>query len=1129
MSLYYNSGDIIIHRGHLSFDHTGLGARTKGAAYNILHAQFKNNANGATYGTNIIDYIGTDGTDTYNTCIRLGSASGTTWITAGEGGPYMPNKVAYNDENLYLSADADIRMYTSTANDASSYNYAVLVSGTSLTTPNGNLIAGTDGNTGGERQVRVQSGAGTMYLYSQAATNGERGLYVPAHGSGAAYSIVAVDTNNVSKINANYIGVRNASATTGHGISLYNGPVNGAPTYGIMFAGTATYGTHGGVTSDWATYLTMSDTTNRGWIFRRGSTNVASIDGNGQTTLNGGLEIKGHIAGDSNSTGHGLYSGGGYHNAYNNIILHGDASTGSSGIAFVSDKGTTSINQPSDRAFIQWHAHGVTTYTAEGTAPTLATSGEANILVIGVGNDAADQVRLQTPGQTGLLHQMGANAYVIPDTGNTTGTVGGVNGPVYVNGGVITACTTYANAYVKGITPAGTTAQFWRGDNSWSNTISGGLFKITNNSNTVTIGSANANWCHFENSADIPFYFNKAIHVNGDIYYYNTKVHMSSSGFHPPKNGGIYWDPYVESASDASDVSQIIQVVGGVAGGTELRIQQANDATDVINLMSPSYIYMNSKKAFTINDAWLRINEDKGFSSGVYFGTSTVRTDGEFWSDSVRIVDNWVGFYNGVQGGTRYGYIQANADGMYFVKENSTSQNEYFYFYSRIYCPSISIGYTNTSYSLSASSAIINSWIRTKGSTGWYNEDYGGGWYMSDTTYVRAYNSKRIYTANSEQYSVYTEGGFCTTRGGAVFSIYYSGAWRDIIHNHGNGNVSIDGASGSLFLSYYAGYTYFGGGTYCIDRSGYFNGTSAAANQIYVTGSSGTQYLTGVPEYSTKNQTQYIYSPCYMSGGNLYAYNLYATSGLIVTTANGITAYFGAQNNSFVHFTNNAAPYYFDHSVYVNGTLYWYSNSSYYWNGNAGYSSTYYTNNWFRSYNATGWYNESYGGGIYMSDNSYVRVYNGKYFIADRVYNAVWNDYAECRNVETEEPGRCVTETTSKKMALTTERLQAGCKFISDTFGTCIGETEQAKVPIAIAGRVLAYPYRAREEYKLGDAVCSAPNGTVDIMTRDEIMMYPERIVGTVSEIPDYEIWQAGSKENPSPIQVNGRIWIYVK
>ena len=36
----------------------------------------------------------------------------------------------------------------------------------------------------------------------------------------------------------------------GNGLSLYNGAVSGKPDYGIMFAGTATFGTHGGVTSD---------------------------------------------------------------------------------------------------------------------------------------------------------------------------------------------------------------------------------------------------------------------------------------------------------------------------------------------------------------------------------------------------------------------------------------------------------------------------------------------------------------------------------------------------------------------------------------------------------------------------------------------------------------------------------------------------------------------------------------------------------------------------------------------------------------------------------------------------------------------------------------------------------------
>lgn len=173
----------------------------------------------------------------------------------------------------------------------------------------------------------------------------------------------------------------------GRGISLYNGPTSAMPDYGIAFAKTATFGTHGAVTSDWATYFTMSNTTTRGWIFRRGSTNVASIDGTGK-----------------------LYLG----------------------------------------------------YAASAANP------------------------------------------------------------------------------------------------------------------------------------------------------------------------GIYWNPYVESASDGSDVSAIYQIKSGVAGGTELRISQANDATDVINIVSPQFIYLNSKKTFRINDAWLRINEDKGFSSGIYTGSSLVRTDNQF-------------------------------------------------------------------------------------------------------------------------------------------------------------------------------------------------------------------------------------------------------------------------------------------------------------------------------------------------------------------------------------------------------------------------------------------------------------------------------------------------------------------
>ena len=118
-------------------------------------------------------------------------------------------------------------------------------------------------------------------------------------------------------------------------------------------------------------------------------------------------------------------------------------------------------------------------------------------------------------------------------------------------------------------------------------------------------------------------------------------------------------------------------------------------------------------------------------------------------------------------------------------------------------------------------------------------------------------------------------------------------------------------------------------------------------------------------------------------------------------------------------------------------------------------------------------------------------------------------------------------------MKLCNERLAPAAKITSDTFGISIGKSKEYNMPIAVSGRVLAFPYRSREQYELGAAVCSAPGGTIDVMTREEVMMYPERILGTVSEIPDYEVWYGGGNNEHDggrdPVQVKGRIWIYVK
>lgn len=144
---------------------------------------------------------------------------------------------------------------------------------------------------------------------------------------------------------------------------------------------------------------------------------------------------------------------------------------------------------------------------------------------------------------------------------------------------------------------------------------------------------------------------------------------------------------------------------------------------------------------------------------------------------------------------------------------------------------------------------------------------------------------------------------------------------------------------------------------------------------------------------------------------------------------------------------------------------------------------------------------------------------------ANKVYGAVWNDYAECREAtEFCEAGRAVKENGDDTISLADGRLIYGASLVSDTFGFLIGETEKAKTPIAVSGRVLAYTYENREVFRhnIGSFVCSGPHGTVSLMDKEEVWNHPEAIIGQVSAVPDYEYWENG-------VKVDGRVWIKVR
>lgn len=162
---------------------------------------------------------------------------------------------------------------------------------------------------------------------------------------------------------------------------------------------------------------------------------------------------------------------------------------------------------------------------------------------------------------------------------------------------------------------------------------------------------------------------------------------------------------------------------------------------------------------------------------------------------------------------------------------------------------------------------------------------------------------------------------------------------------------------------------------------------------------------------------------------------------------------------------------------------------------------------------------------IYTADEDYrsVKFFNmgdaGIYIDSKGVfYGAAWNDYAETRKVKgLANPGDVVCESGDGTLELSSCRLQPCPYVISDTFGMTIGS--QNDTPVAISGRVLVKMYD--EKCVVGDCVCAGVDGKATVMSREEIKEYPDRILGIITEIPEYEDWNG--------VKINNRVWIKVR
>lgn len=765
--------------------------------------------------------------------------------------------------------------------------------------------------------------------------------------------------------------------------------------------------------------------------------------------------------------------------------------------------------------------------------------------------------------------------------------------------------------------------------------------------------------------------------------------------------GGIYWNPYVESAEDRTDAASITVIAHGAADGTELRIQQQNDANDIINLVVNNSIFLNGKRAFRPYDGWLRINEDSSFNYGIYTGSSLIRSDNQlqvgeggnaFYANSggngylsnnliIRGIYAVNFFGSGDQEYTQSAFIINNTNG--FVLETPRSTNEIiatnilpFRIRTRGGQPAPEFAgdrlvENDCTYNLGSKTAeFATGFIRAIAARhldadavftgdhtlyiGWGNAAYTektAFFYspnLSSRTQFAEINSNGLYAltrfgvnGQNTNYTCYVNGtlfsGTHTVYGRAdsntaPSNFYYNGAleiresnlvtssqssfnYAPRIGFHWGGRIAASLSFNSDGIFYFRKQDGSSRATIDANVNGLATNASNSTNAEYISNESVYMRFHWNPQNGQPNYlwggndagNMYIYNPSnfkvrYLSSldtrndvinpsslatGVQFDFKSASNTGL--TGWSGVMTYrpYGSGNDwsggpahQFAFHQDGVL----HHRISL-GDSTWGSWAVIIDSNNIGSYSSHYAPNAGNADTVDGYHADAFvkkagdtmtgdlnfqtigqwpvpsdetypinSAGIRWSGSSdYAKIYyevaaadTGRlvfntgddsnciisfrnrdtqyaYIDTQGLHGAVWNDYAECRKSNENEPGRVVLEDNFGVCQITIKRLQPFAGVISDTYGFCQGETNDAKTPLAVAGRVLVYTYQNKYNYKIGDCVCAAPNGTVDIMTREEVREYPDRIVGTVSEIPDYEVWGTGN------VKVNNRIWIKVK
>lgn len=233
----------------------------------------------------------------------------------------------------------------------------------------------------------------------------------------------------------------------------------------------------------------------------------------------------------------------------------------------------------------------------------------------------------------------------------------------------------------------------------------------------IKIGAEDSSYVHFINNQSKQYYFNNGLAISGTTFPYSDNSY--DLGTYSTKWRNIYANRLIGEADKS--VFLVTNYIGG---------RQANPQT-----------YFN-------NGIGIKV----AMTGSIKHWNDTLWINGYLGSD----VKDMCALHT-VRDGTPQMYISTQ-------KSDATSYGTMYLFYTSYNAnksDSPWICSTLNAYGriTTASDIYSQSWVRTVGTTGWYSESYGGGWHMTDSTWLRAYNNKQIYTASTSPDAFHTLGG----------------------------------------------------------------------------------------------------------------------------------------------------------------------------------------------------------------------------------------------------------------------------------------------------------------------------------------------------------------------------------